>query len=156
MCLKIRIFWKKAVKIAAASETPPPNPSWSPAAGLYPQTPALLLPATVTALSRVRNITSADVLHLLLRLFFTSDSAVLLMGGAKIFSGAGYPSYATVDKAFYSVNFTQLRRHYSCTIPLSTFRLQLHWVSVSTICCDGDVPIGYMRRNCIRHQYTTV
>jgi len=42
-------------------------------------------------------ITSADVLHLLLRLFLTSNSAVLLMGTQKqfLFQGTGYPSYTT-------------------------------------------------------------
>jgi len=84
----MRIFLEKAVKIAAASE----EPRWLPAAG--GSAPHVVTPVNCySTLSKCKssakrvfddrkrtNVTSADVLHLLFCLLFSSDAAVLLMG----------------------------------------------------------------------------
>jgi len=50
---KMRIFCKKAIKIAAASGTPPRTPVGLRRLAAEPQTPILLLPLTATTLSRM-------------------------------------------------------------------------------------------------------
>jgi len=96
-------FGKKTVKIASASGAPPPNPVSLRRLGLRLQTPALLLLPTIAALTssflallslkkEQNNYSKCSVFasSALLHLFFTSNSVVLLPGGARIFLDPGH------------------------------------------------------------------
>jgi len=107
-------------KIAAASGDPPLNTHWPRRVGNPLPKPRVIIPAyrcnffdCITSVIRIlllRKITkvtksecSASVSVALLRLFFTSNSAVFVHGGATIFlsPAAKYPSYATEKLEYY-------------------------------------------------------